>query len=75
MVADGKGIPPGSAVTSASPAELKPAAQIAKQNKVTANGPGRPQKSDKRLIGYKAMTVLSFAKNLNKHEKTLSLHI
>ena len=54
VVADGKGIPMGSSLASASPAEVKLVEQTLETIKVTRNGPGRPKKRPDRLIADKA---------------------
>ena len=53
VVVDGQGIPLGSFITSASPAEVTLVDQTLGQVKVPRNGPGRPKTRPKRLIGDK----------------------
>jgi transposase len=66
VVADGQGIPLGSTLASASPAEVNLATQTLEQIKVTRNGPGRPKKRPKRLIGDKAYDSDPFCKELKQ---------
>lgn len=54
VVADGSGIPLGSSLASASPAEVKLVGQTLEQIKVPRNGPGRPKKRPERLVAHKA---------------------
>jgi transposase len=66
VVADGQGIPLGSTLASASPAEVNLATETLEQIKVTRNGPGRPKKRPKRLIGDKAYDSDPFRKELKQ---------
>ena len=54
VVVDGKGIPIGGTLASASPAEVKLAEKTLETVKVPRKGRGRPKKSPARLIGDKA---------------------
>jgi transposase len=54
VVVDGQGIPIGSTLASASPAEVKLAEQTLETVKVPRKGRGRPKKRPVRLIGDKA---------------------
>ncbi len=54
VVVDGQGIPVGSTLASASPAEVKLAEQTLEAVKVPRKGRGRPKKRPVRLIGDKA---------------------
>jgi transposase len=54
VVVDGQGIPIGSTLASASPAEVKLAEETLETIKVPRNGRGRPRKRPLRLIGDKA---------------------
>ena len=54
VVVDGQGIPIGSTLASASPAEVKLAEQTLETVKVPRKGRGRPKKRPARLIGDKA---------------------
>lgn len=65
-MADGKGIPLGSSLTSASPAEVKLATQTLEKITVPRNGPGRPKKRPKRLIGEKAYDSDALRKELKQ---------
>ena len=53
VVVDGQGIPLGSFLASASPAEVTLVDQTLEQIKVPRNGPGRPKSRPKRLIADK----------------------
>ena len=54
VVVDGQGIPLGSSLASASPAEVKLAEQTLAQVKVSRNGPGQPKQRPHYLIADKA---------------------
>jgi transposase len=54
VVVDGQGIPLGSTITSASPAEVRLAEETLSTIKVPRPGRGRPKSRPKRLIGDKA---------------------
>ena len=54
VVVDGQGIPLGSTITSASPAEVRLAEETLETIKVPRQGRGRPKSRPKRLIGDKA---------------------
>jgi transposase len=54
VVVDGQGIPIGSTLASASPAEVKLAEETLDMVSVPRNGRGRPKKRPVRLIGDKA---------------------
>ncbi len=54
VVVDGQGIPLGSTITSASPAEVRLAEEALETIKVPRQGRGRPKSRPKRLIGDKA---------------------
>jgi transposase len=54
VVVDGQGIPIGSTLASASPAEVKLAEQTLEAVKVPRKGRGRPKKRPQRLIADKA---------------------
>ena len=53
VVVDGQGIPLGSTLASASPAEVKLAEETLEAVKVPRSGKGRPKKRPARLIGDK----------------------
>jgi transposase len=53
VVVDGQGIPLGSTLASASPAEVKLAEETLEAIKVPRSGKGRPKKRSARLIGDK----------------------
>ena len=54
VVVDGKGVPLGSTITSASPHEVTLVDAVMNQIKVPRNGPGRPKTRPKRLIADRA---------------------
>ena len=54
VVVDGQGIPLGSTLASASPAEVTLAEETLAQIKVPRNGPGRPKQRPKYLVADKA---------------------
>jgi len=54
VVADGQGLPMGSSLASASPAEVKLVGQTLETINVPRKGKGRPKKRPERLIGDKA---------------------
>ena len=54
VVVDGKGVPLGSTITSASPHEVSLVDGVMAQIKVSHNGPGRPKTRQKRLIADRA---------------------
>jgi transposase len=54
VVVDGQGIPLGSTITSASPAEVRLAEETLETIKVPRKGRGRPKSRPKRFIGDKA---------------------
>jgi transposase len=54
VVVDGKGVPLGSTIISASPHEVKLVDAVMGQIKVPRNGPGRPKTRPKRLIADRA---------------------
>jgi len=66
VVVDGQGIPIGSSLASASPAEVKLVDQTLEQIKVPRNGPGRPKQRPERLIGDKAYDSDPLRKELKK---------
>jgi transposase len=64
VVVDGKGIPLGSTITSASPHEVTLVDKVLAQIKVPRNGPGRPKSRPKRLIGDRAYDSDALRKKL-----------
>jgi transposase len=68
VVVDGQGIPLGSVLASASPAEVKLAEQTLDSVSVPRSGRGRPKKRPKRLIGDKGYDSDPLRKRL-KHLK------
>jgi transposase len=66
VVADGKGIPVGGTLASASPSEMKLVDQTLETIKVTRNGPGRPRKRPDRLITDKGYDSDPLRKDLKK---------
>jgi len=65
VVVDGQGIPIGSTLASASPAEVKLAEKTLETINVPRNGRGRPKKRPLRLIGDKAYDSDPLRKRLN----------
>ena len=72
VVVDGQGIPLGSTLASASPAEVKLAEQTLEAIKVPRSGKGRPKKRPARLIGDKAYDSDPLDQRL-KEEKDIEL--
>jgi hypothetical protein len=66
MVVDGQGIPLGSTLVSASPAEVTFAEETLETVKVPRNGRGRPKKRPLRLIGNKGYDSDPFRKRLKE---------
>jgi transposase len=66
VVVDGQGIPIGSTLASASPAEVKLAEETLETVNVPRNGRGRPKKRPLRLIGDKAYDSDPLRKRLKK---------
>ena len=65
VVVDGQGIPLGSTLASASPAEVKLAEETLEAVKVPRSGKGRPKKRPARLIGDKGYDSDPLRKRLN----------
>jgi transposase len=66
VVVDGQGIPIGSTLASASPAEVKLAEQTLEAVKVPRKGRGRPKKRPARLIADKAYDSDALRKRLSE---------
>ncbi len=68
VVVDGKGIPLGSTITSASPHEVTLVDGVLAQIKVPRNGPGRPKTRPKRLIADRAYDSDPLREKLKKRQ-------
>jgi transposase len=66
VVVDGKGLPLGISIASASPAEVKLAPETLATISVPRGGPGRPKTKPKRLIADKAYDSDPFREALGK---------
>ena len=65
---DGKGVPLGSTITSASPHEVTLVDGVMAQIKVPRNGPGRPKTRPKRLIADRAYDSDPLREKLKKRQ-------
>ena len=70
MVVDGKGVPLGSTITSASPHEVTLVDGVMAQIKVPRNGPGRPKTRPKRLIAA-VLTIVIHLERSSKNDRLI----
>ena len=69
VVVDGKGIPLGSTITSASPHEVTLVDEVMQQVRVPRNGPVRPKTRPKRLIADRAYDSDKLREKLKQGDK------
>ena len=70
VVVDGKGVPLGSTITSASPHEVTLVDGVMAQIKVPRNGPGRPKTRPKRLIAA-VLTIVIHLERSSKNDRLI----